>query len=462
MLAALVPVFSEPPRPRKGNERKSNPFRERAMGLPPLAPTTRVVLRTRRTHGVAGRRLLTNPPPTPIVPPERRAGIYENDDDVTGLLWYGTHAILDVPRDRPRTTAGTASDRDLVLVGDGISARHLVMERRARGLYVTDDGSTNGLADAVKRDLGLALKPSFEDRRDTGDGFALAPGMTFVVGAESNRLVALDDAMRVHHPRLVEILGREDEIRSASEGSETPSPSDLILAADGPGHLLITSKPGCEEDELARVIHKISKRRRQPLVEMDQVPDDRRGQNAILKQKATKGTLVLHLGANRKRLDPVFVSAMFSPGYQIRVVVVARTPNQARRALGHQHWRPLMHIALSPVALRRSAIYRLLDQWLASRGSVLRMVDLTPHNQRALLHNAWRDNLRALREAAVRLDAIAVAGFSRKRAAEDLGIVRQTFYNWFNSTMKLTKPLVPDARKRELMAVLASRARAPA
>ena len=405
---------------------------------------------------------MTKPPSTPIVPPERRAGIYENDDDVTGLLWYGTHTILDLPRNRPRTTAGTARDRDLVLECDGISAHHFVMERRARGLFVTDDGSTNGLAYEVQRDLGLALKPSFEDRRDTGDGFVLTPGMTFVVSAEPNRLIALDDAMREHHPKLVEILGREDEVRTASEGSEAPSPSDLILAADSPGHLLITSKVGCEEDELARIIHKISKRRRQPLVEIDQIPDDRRGQNLILKQQATKGTLVLHLGANRKRLDPAFVSSMFSPGYQIRVVVVARTANQARRALGHQHWRPLMHIALSPMALRRSAVYRLLDQWLAARGSVLRMMDLTPHNQRALLHNPWRENLRALREAAVRLDAIAVAGFSRKRAAEDLGIVRQTFYNWFNSTMKLTKPLVPDARKRELIAALAARAQAPA
>lgn len=404
---------------------------------------------------------MNSPPPTPIVPPERRAGIYEDDDDVTGLLWYGTHAILDVPRERQRATAGTACDRDLVLGGDGISAHHFVMDRRTRGLYVTDDRSTNGLAYEVKRDRGLALKPSFEDRRDTGDGFVLSPGMTFVVGAEPNRLIALDDAMRAHHPRLVEILGREDEIRSASEGSETPAPSDLILAADSPGNLLITSKPGCEEDEFARIIHKISKRRRQPLVEIDQVPEDRRGQNAILKQQATKGTLVLHLGANRKRLDPVFVSAMFSPTYQIRVVVIARTANQARRALGHQHWRPLMHIALNPVAARRPAIYRLLDQWLAARGSVLRMMDLTPHNQRALLHNPWRENLRALREAAVRLDAIATAGFSRKRAAEDLGIVRQTFYNWFNSTMKLTKPLVPDARKRELIAALAARVQAP-
>jgi hypothetical protein len=235
------------------------------------------------------------------VPAERRAGTYERDDDVTALLWYGTHSILDVPRGGQRITGGTARDRDLPLHGDGISAHHFVMERRARGLVVTDDASTNGLAHEVKRNLGLALKPSFEDKRDEGEGFVLGAGMTFVVGAEPYRFIALDDEMRQQHPRLVEILGREDEVRSATESGETPSPSDLILAADGPGHMVITGKPGSEQEELARIIHRISKRRRQPLIEVDHVPEDRREQGVLLKRQALKGTLVLGLGKNRTR-----------------------------------------------------------------------------------------------------------------------------------------------------------------
>ena len=401
---------------------------------------------------------MTKQPSTPIVPAERRAGTYDRDDDVTAFLWYGTHNILEVPRDRQQATAGTARDRDLVLHGEGISAHHFVMERRARGLVVTDDGSTNGLAHEVKRDLGLALKPSFEDKRDENEGFVLVPGMTFVVGAEPHRLVALDDAMREHYPKLVEILGREDEVRSATEGGETPSPSDLILAADCPGHLVITGKPGCEQEELARIIHKISRRRRQPIIEIDRVPEDRREQSALLKQQAIKGTLVLDLGQNRNRLDPAFVSSMFSPGYQIRVVVLARTTSQARRALGHQHWRPLMHIALCPMSRRQAAIPRLLDEWLTARGSVLRVADLTPQNRRALLHNPWRENLQALRQTAVRLDAILRAGFSRKKAATTLGIPRQTFYCWFNETMRFTKPLVAEPRREALLAALAAQA----
>jgi hypothetical protein len=397
-------------------------------------------------------------PSTPLATPDRRAGTYDRDDDVIGLLRYGTLSVVDIPRDRQRTTGGSAADRDLVLDGDCISARHFVMERRASGLYVTDDASTNGLAYDTRRHFGLALKSSFEDKRDEGEGFVLTPGMTFVVGAEPYRFIALDDTMREQYPKLVEILGPEDEIRSSATGTEPTSPSDLILAADSPGHLLITGRPGCDQEDLARIIHKMSKRRRQAPVEIDEVPDDRRGQNALLK---TRGTLVLNLGVHSRRLDPAFVSSLFSPSYHIRVIAIARTANQARRSLGHEHWCRLMHIALRPMELRRAEIPNLLDQFLTARGSVLRMADMTSHNQRALLFNPWRENLRSLRETAVRLDAMVLAGFSRKGAAAALGLKRQTFDHWFNNTMRLSKPLVSDVRKRSLIAALAARPPAP-
>jgi len=55
---------------------------------------------------------VTKQPITPLASAERRAGIYERDDEVTGLLWYSTHSILDVPPGRQLSTGGKARDRD--------------------------------------------------------------------------------------------------------------------------------------------------------------------------------------------------------------------------------------------------------------------------------------------------------------------------------------------------------------
>jgi DNA-binding NtrC family response regulator len=118
-----------------------------------------------------------------------------------------------------------------------------------------------------------------------------------------------------------------------------------------------------------------------------------------------------------------------------------------------------MHVALCPMSRRQAAIPRLLDEWLAARGSVLRVADLSPHNRRALLRNPWRENLQALRQTAVRLDAIVQAGFSRKKAAAALGIPRQTFYGWFNETMRFVKPLVAEPQKPALLEKLATATR---
>lgn len=402
----------------------------------------------------------TQLPRTPRVSEERRAGVYEHEEDVTSLLWYGTHTLFDLPLSRRLTTVGLALDRDIVLHGEGISAHQCVLERRASGMLVKDDGSTNGLACESGRSYVLALRPVFQDKRDSGEGFNLAPGMTFalnVITGPPYRFVALDDAMRSHHAELVEILGREDEVRTANADGETPSPSDLILAADSPGHIVITGPRGCEHGALARIIHKISKRRRQAEVNLDHVPSDRRAQARLLKVDAAKRTLVLDISKSDEPLDPAFVSQLFSPVYEIRVIVIARSPKQAADVLGERHYHPLMHAALCPMAKRQAAIYRLLDQWLAAKDSILRMEDLTEENQRALLYNEWRENLTGLRKAAVRLDAIAMSGFSRPQAAEALGISRQSLDNWYNITMGLLPDLVPPSRKRELLAELARR-----
>jgi hypothetical protein len=58
------------------------------------------------------------------------------------------------------------------------------------------------------------------------------------------------------------------------------------------------------------------------------------------------------------------------------------------------------------------------------------------------LERALKESGRLHGELWASATAIAREEFSRKRAAEALGVARQTFYHWFNNTMKLTRPLV--------------------
>src|ERR1700755_3474839 len=102
-------------------------------------------------------------PRTPRLSADRRVGVHR-DDEVTGLLWCGTHTIFDVPRGRTRTTGGRASDRDIVLQAEEVSAHHFVLERRPRGLVVVDDQSTNGIAAEISRSHLIALRSKFDDR----------------------------------------------------------------------------------------------------------------------------------------------------------------------------------------------------------------------------------------------------------------------------------------------------------
>lgn len=385
---------------------------------------------------------------TQTAPAEQRGGTYERDSATTALLWYRTHTIHDL-HPRKVSTIGSAPDRDIVIEGEHVSAHHCRIERRSRGQMVIDEGSKNGTYYETKRSLGLGLKPVFEETRASANGFVLVPGMTFVIGAQPHRYVALDDAMRSHHPALLDILGSEDEVRGAREHA---SPSDLILAADGVGHMLITGDATCEPLELARIVHDVSRRRHKPRVELEHVPDTREAQAAILKHDAAKATLVLNLGDGETDIDPAFVSSLFSSSFQIRVIVSSRTVAEASRALGAQYTNPMMHVGLRPLADRRAAIHRLLDRRFEQLGSPLRVADLTPENQRALQNHEWRENLVELREAALRLAEVVRSEFSLNRARTVLGIKRNTFYSWYGTTMRLTLPLVPPHRQKALAA----------
>ena len=397
---------------------------------------------------------------TPSAPAERRGGTYERDDESVAILHYATPTIHDLPRGR-KVSMGSEEGQDIKLHGEFVSRKQCELQLRPRGLVVTNLGR-NGTSYETGRSQGHALRPNFEELPIPPRGVVLEPGMTFVVGVfggDRHRFIGLDRAMRTHHPTLLEILGTEDEVRHAPELGETAAPSDVILAAAGVGHLLITGKQGSKQEELASIVHEMSKRRWQPPTDLHEIPERGAAQHEILKGEAAKGTLVLHLGNRDERIDPNFVASLFSSDYQTRVIVVARTIEVAIKALGRPNV-PQMHIWLRPLQLRRGAIHRMLDQMLAAHEVPLRVADMTPENQRALVTCDWRENLAALRETGQRFAAIARAPkFSRAEAADALGIERNTFYAWYKDTIGLSHPLVDEGRQRALSKALADQSR---
>ncbi|HET7500822.1 MAG TPA: hypothetical protein VFK02_07460, partial [Kofleriaceae bacterium] len=226
--------------------------------------------------------------------------------------------------------------------------------------------------------------------------------------------------------------------------AETPSPCDMILIAASNGHLLITSEPDCEQDRLAQLVHGLSQLRGREIVERTrgQVPDvhvpGAQAKQRQLLGAAARSTLVLDLGDDDTRLASTFVTAVFSPRYRIRVIVLARDVTVADRVLG-EYTRRLQHIWLPPVGNRPDEVDRRLDRLFMERGSALRVSQMLPEDQNALRTHDWPGNFASLRKAADILVAIHRLG-SVPKAASALQMAPSTLYYWFNETIGLSLP----------------------
>jgi FHA domain-containing protein len=376
---------------------------------------------------------------TLTAPEGQQAGIHNGPSVVTWLRRYDTRTEYRLPPDQAQITIGSA-DCDIVIQSPFVSQLHCRLDRRGAQLEVTDEGSKNGTA------FDGELAPSFY----------LKPGQTFTVGELPYQFLALNDEMRALYPALTDILGDEAVPGTRPPGTgmggddaehviraERPSPSSLIIAAVRGAHLLITGEPGCDQDDLARMIHAMSRFRLRPIIELGAIPEERARQSDLIKREATRSTLVLTLASSRA-IDPIFVSMLFSPSFQVRVIVLARTVDMARKALDRQHVQAMHHIALRPLALRSEAIPRLLDRMLEARDSPLRVSALTEDNQGALRAHGWPENLSSLRHAADRLASIAHHD-SIPKAAAALGIKRNTLYHWYTEIVGLSYPLLRAA-----------------
>jgi hypothetical protein len=342
---------------------------------------------------------------TPPLPDDQLTGWDAGPDPTTALCEYNVEGEWVLPRDVWEFTLGASRKCDIPIPGRGLSASHCRLERRVHKLRIVDLDSTHGTFVSHRRLEGSAdLNP--------GDQFTPQPVT----------LVCMNDEMRQHRPSLFEIIG----------SGATRSPDwVMIQAATGSGPLLLTGEAGCDLERLAQAIHAMSLRRSRPLVKVTELPPERPAQVALVK-RASRTTLLLPLTAEPVPLEPAFASMLFDASFSVRLIAVAPSLKDARKALSEPHVELMQHVPVRPLGYRTGEIDKLLDRMFEERQAPqLRAADLSTANLNALRKHNWPGNLVELRELADAIVEHTRLG-SLRPAADTLGLPHQKLQRRFS------------------------------
>ncbi len=333
-------------------------------------------------------------PRTVTVPEEERRFAYEGPDLVTALQVHGAGIEHELVAKQNEFTVGSSPSCDVPLDSPYASSLHCTLERRGQRVRVHAATTKNGTF--------------FAGRRQTG--FDIGPGDSFIVG--TTHLLALNDDMRLARPVITELVGLD----------LAPVVDDLLVAAVGGAPILITGPVGAGHGRLVEALHRASLRREMPLVAVSGLSTPDHGRPAAI-DRAKRATLALTLTGDK--IAPHFVDMIFSPDYQIRLMVVAPTVDVAVASLGVGAVGRMHQVALRPLGERTNDVPTLLDRMFVELRASLRTTELSAKNQRALKTYPWPENLDELREAARKIVTIIAHG-SVRAAATPLGIPRST------------------------------------
>jgi DNA-binding NtrC family response regulator len=323
---------------------------------------------------------------------------------------------------------GTASDCDLVLTDERVSAHHLGVRPEGDGFEVEDEGSTNGTHWQGSR-INKARLP---------------PGAVLKLGRTVLRLQPFAEALDLppsRARRFGELVGESLAMRQVFAVLELAGRSDVTVLLEG--------ETGTGKELAARALHEASARRRGPFVAVDcgALPEtlvdselfghvrgaftgatsDRTGAFA----RARGGTLFLDEidgvpAAVQARLLRALEERAIRPvgadrelPVDLRLVVASQAPLPARVADGSFRadlfYRiAVLHLRLPPLRERREDVAPIVAELLRHRGLTAQSIE-GPALQRLCAHD-WAGNVRELRNVIDRAIALSPGA----RSFEDL------------------------------------------
>ena len=377
--------------------------------------------------------------------PDRTTETYPRDrrryqsgvDPITALGILGTDLVLPMLAAQLEFTLGRAATCDLRVDSKHLASRYLAsFHARIERIPVSSQATIRVIdVSSGKNDIVYNEVASKE--------FAIGAGDWFQIG--ETRYYALNEEMRLAWPKVMQILG----IRHVA------AISDLLVAAvrDSARHMLLLGEPGCDQERLARLIHRVSHRRHNQFHALPEQPKLTSTRHQDI-QDTCSGTMLVHL-YHKGKLHQRIVEMLLAPAADLRLIICARSPDKADASFPSDLLHDAKQIKIPSLRQRKSEIPELLDQWFIARHSLLRYSALRDELRAGIMAYTWPENLRELRDLASMLCRLASCRSVRKAMAE-CQVSRGELRSWekkFNTTLQF--PLVaseatkPTRRSRE-------------
>jgi hypothetical protein len=302
-----------------------------------------------------------------------------------------------------------------------VSRNHAQALRKLNGLVITDQHSKNGIT-------------IMGERRPSGE---IVAGQYFTLGVrDGETLVALDEHMVVLRKELQWVLG--------FEAHAAVDAALIAIAQPSNPHVAFLGDDGCDQDHLAREIHRASSRRNASFAAL--TPDGVTEADAAHQLgQLERGTAYLDLHQVKHPLPRVVMNGLV--GGTVRAIASAASAEQLGHRFGARNATLFELVDAPRLVDRLPDVPRLLDTLLVRHGSQRSLNELGDAWLEGICRYRWPQNLTGLRKSVPRWLALIETG-SVTAAAEQLKISHQALSDWLKHFFPKKKPPPIPTRNR--------------